>query len=353
MASVDTDILVDAEKLHALGVCALEAVGVPSEHARMTADVLLASDLRGVESHGFAHFADFYVGRIREGRVKPRPEIKAIAESPTTLTLDADQALGFVAGQIGMGKAMEKASSLGVGMAAVRNSTHFGPGFYYAMMALPQDMVGWAFTTGGNIVIPPGGARRTYGSNVIAFAAPRREGWPFVLDMATSVVAGGKFEIANRRGASVPEGWGLDTDGKPIRDPTLYFMGGGILPLGGIPVFGAWKGFGLAMMSDILSGVLSGNGASSVVGRGASHFFAAMRIDAFEPLDEYYEHMEDMIEKLVSATRLPGEEPLTFAGEREWALAEERRKNGIPLHPAVIEALQEMCQQCGIEYELV
>jgi L-2-hydroxycarboxylate dehydrogenase (NAD+) len=352
MASTETDILVDADKLHTLGVCALESVGVPSEHARMTADVLLASDLRGVESHGFAHLADFYVGRIRDGRVNARPDVRVIAESPATVTIDADRALGFVPGQIAMSKAIVKAKSVGVGMAAVRNSTHFGPGFFYAMMALPHEMIGWAFTTGGNIVIPPGGARRTYGSNVIAFAAPRREGWPFVLDMATSVVAGGKFEIAHRRGATVPEGWGLDPDGQPITDPEIYLRGGGILPLGGIPLFGAWKGFGLAVMTDVLCGVLSGNGASATVQRGASHFFAAMRIDAFEPLNEFYDRMEEMIEKLRAAMRLPGQEPLTFAGEQEWALAKERREKGIPHHPAVIKALEEMCRACGIEYDL-
>jgi LDH2 family malate/lactate/ureidoglycolate dehydrogenase len=352
MASAETDVFVDPDKLHALGVCALEAVGVPTEHARMTADVLLASDLRGVESHGFAHLADFYIGRIRDGRVNPKPEMRVVAESPTTLTLDADRALGFVAGQTAMRRAIEKARELGVGMAAVRNSTHFGPGFYYAMMALEHGMLGLSFTTGGNIVIPPGGARRTYGSNVIAFAAPRREGWPFVLDMATSVVAGGKFEIAARRGAKVPEGWGLDPEGRPITDPHVYLQGGGILPLGGIPLFGAWKGFGLAMMVDVLCGVLSGNGASATVQRGASHFFVALRIEAFEPLDDFYDSMEAMIERLRAAPRLPGEPPLTFAGEQEWALAETRRKNGVPLHPAVIDALQQMCRECGINYDL-
>lgn len=352
MASTETDVLVDAEKLHALGVCALECVGVSTEHARMSADVLLASDLRGVESHGFAHLADFYVGRIKDGRVNPKPDIRTVAESPATVTIEADRSLGFVPGQIAMNGAIDKARELGVGMAAVRNSTHFGPGFYYAMMALPHEMIGLAFTTGGNIVIPPGGARRTYGSNVVAFAAPRREGWPFVLDMATSVVAGGKFEIAARRGANVPEGWGLDADGKAITDPHVYLQGGGILPLGGIPLFGAWKGFGLAMAVDVLCGVLSGNGASATVQRGASHFFAAIRIDAFEPVEEYYEGMEAMIEKLRASPRLPGEPPLTFAGEQEWALAEERRMNGIPLHPAVIEALQQMCRECGIDYDL-
>jgi LDH2 family malate/lactate/ureidoglycolate dehydrogenase len=349
---MEADILVNPEKLHALGVRALMAVGVSEEHARMTADVLLASDFRGIESHGFAHLADFYVGRILEGNVNPKPDIRVVGESPTTVTIDADRSLGFVPAQIGMEKAIEKAREVGIGFATIRRSTHFGPSFYYAMMALPHGMIGWSMTTGGNIVIPPGGSQRTLGSNTISFAAPRREGWPFVLDMATSVVAGGKFEIAHRRGKPTPVGWGLDLDGQPITDGARYLAGGGVLPLGGEPLFGAWKGFGLAIMSDILCGVLSGGGASVTMNRAACHFVGAMRIDAFEPLEDFYDRMDEMIDKLRAAPRLPGEGPLTFAGECESALAAERRREGVPLHPNVIAALKQMCGELNLDFDL-
>src|SRR5262249_2843993 len=156
-----------------------------------------------------------------------------------------------------MERAIEKAAAVGVGMATVRNSTHFGPSFYYACQALPHDMLGIAMTTAGNIVTPPGGIGRTLGSNTIAFAAPAREA-PLGLDTAWRVVVGGKFEIARRRGKTVPSGWGTGPEGKPIEsDPSPYFEGGAILPLGGDVEHGAWKGFGLAVMSDVLSGVLS------------------------------------------------------------------------------------------------
>ncbi len=349
----DSDVLVDHRSLHDLCVRALTAVEIPENHARMTADVLVASDLRGVESHGVAHLADFYVGRVRAGLVNPRPDVRVVQEATAAATIDGDRGLGFVPGHAGIQLAIEKAKVTGVAMVSVRNSTHYGPGFYYAMLALPHDMIGVSMTTGGNIVVPPGGTKRTYGSNVIAFAAPTREA-PFVLDMATSVVAGGKFEIARRRGKSVPPGWGLDADGQPIEsDPGLYFQGGSILPLGLSLPYGAWKGFGLALMVDALAGALSDGGASSMLrSPGACHFFGAMRIDAFTAKDAFLDQMESMKEKLRSAPRQPEAAPLTYAGEPEAALEAERRLKGIPLHPSILGALKQMCSDLGIEYTL-
>jgi LDH2 family malate/lactate/ureidoglycolate dehydrogenase len=348
------DVRVDAERLYALGVDALTRVGVSEERARLSTDVLLASDLRGVESHGFAHLHDFYVGRIRDGRVKARPRVRVVQETPTTGVVDGDGGLGFIAGRTASRLAIEKARRSGVGMVATRNSTHFGPGFFYAMEALPHDMLGISMTTGGNIVVPPGGVGRTYGSNVIAFAAPTR-GAPYVLDMATSVVAGGKFEIANRRGKTVPEGWGQTAQGAPIvDDPSPYLQRGAILPLGGTPEFGAWKGFGLALMSDILCGVLSGGGASTTLtSPGACHFVAAVRIDAFLPGEEFLDGMAAMIGKLKSSQRQPGAPPLTYAGEPEAEKEADYRANGVPFHPATIEALRLMCSEIGIAFDLV
>jgi LDH2 family malate/lactate/ureidoglycolate dehydrogenase len=348
------DVRVDAGKLHALGVRALTTVGVTEEHARLTADVLLASDLRGVESHGFAHLADFYVGRIRNGLVKAVPDVRIVHETPTTGVVDGDGGLGFVAGRTATRLAIDKAAVAGIGMVSTRNSTHFGPGFFYAMEALPQDMLGISMTTGGNIVVPPGGVGRTYGSNVIAFAAPTR-GVPFVLDMATSVVAGGKFEIANRRGKTVPEGWGETAQGLPIvDDPSPYLQRGAIRPLGGTPEFGAWKGFGLALMSDILCGVLSGGGASTTLtSPGACHFVGAIRIDAFIPKEEFLDGMDAMIGKLKASPRQPGAPPLTYAGEPEAEKEADYRANGVPFHPATIEALRVMCDEIGIALDLV
>jgi len=356
MADQD-DIRVDAGRLHALGVRALTTVGIPEEHARWSADVLLTSDLRGIESHGFARFADFYVMRAREGRLNREPNVRIVREAAAAATVDGDGGLGFVASTIAMRLAIEKARQTGIGMVSVLNSTHHGPASPYALMALPQEMIGISMTTGGNGVVPPGGARRVYGLNALSVAAPTRPPEaPWCLDMATSVVAAGKFEIARRRGKPVPRGWAIDGEGEQITDPNVYYQtggAGGILPLGSYIETGAWKGFGLAIMVDILTGVLSGGHSSAELQqRGANHFFGALRIDAFTSVESFYDQMDSMKATLRAAPRLPEAPPLTFAGEPEAEFEADCRKNGIPYHPSIIEGLRRMCADIGIEYDL-
>jgi len=352
-----TDIRVDAEKLYLLGVRALTRVGVPDEHARMTADVLIASDLRGIESHGFARFADFYVYRARDGHLNLNPQVRVLRDTASAATVDGDGGLGFVAGTVAMRLAIEKAQATGVGMVSVRNSTHYGPASPYALMALSHGMCGISLTTGGNGVVPPGGAQRVYGLNAISFAAPMRPPEaPFCLDMAASVVAAGKLEIARRRGKPIPVGWVKDGNGDDVTDPDVYYESegmGGILPLGSETLTGAWKGFGLAIMVDILTGVLSGGHSSAELPRrAANHFFAAMKIDAFTSVESFYDQMESMKQTLRAAPRLPNAGPLTFAGEPEAAFEADCRAHGIPYHPSVVESLRRMCEDIGVTYDL-
>jgi len=170
--------------------------------------------------------------------------------------------------------------------------------------------------------------------------------------MATSAVAAGKFEIAARRGMSVPEGWGLDSEGRPTTDATAFFRGGGLLPLGGTPEQGAYKGFGLALVVDIMCGLLSGFGASIQRKDGFSHFCAAARVDAFLPVAEFKTMMDDMVRALKAAPRAEGAGELRIAGEVEERLERERRASGVPLHPAVLASLRSMCEELEIECEL-
>jgi LDH2 family malate/lactate/ureidoglycolate dehydrogenase len=353
----ETDIRVDAEKLYLLGVRALTKVGVPDEHARMTADILIESDLRGIESHGFARFADFYVYRARDGHLNLNPQVRVLRDTASAATIDGDGGLGFVAGTLAMRLAIEKAQASGAAMVSVRNSTHYGPASPYALMALPHNMCGISMTTGGNGVVPPGGAQRVYGLNALSFAAPMRPPEaPFCLDMAASVVAAGKLEIAHRRGKPIPVGWVKDGSGEDVTDPDVYYESegmGGILPLGSETATGAWKGFGLAIMVDILTGMLSGGHSSAELPRrGANHFFAAIKIDAFTSVESFYDQMESMKETLRASPRLPGAGPLTFAGEPEAAFEADCRKNGIPFHLSTIEGLKRMCEEIGVTYNL-
>lgn len=348
------DIRVDHEKLYNLGVRALRAIGVPEEHARMAVDVLITADLRGIESHGFARFASFYINRTRDGRIKANPNVRIVEEASSAATIDGDGGLGFVAGTIAMRLAIEKAEVTGVGMVSVRNSTHYGAASPYALLALPHGMIGISMTTGGKGVAPPGGAERVYGLNALSFAAPCRPPEPpFVLDMATSVVAAGKFEIYGRRGQPVPEGWAVDGEGRPIvGDAAQYYRGGMILPLGGDILRGAWKGFGLGVMVDVLTSALSDAPSSAELAFGANHFFGALRIDAFTTLAAFYDRMDAMKRTMRAAARLPEAGPLAFPGEPEAAMEEDYRRNGIPYHPSILDGLRQMCAELGIEYDL-
>jgi L-2-hydroxycarboxylate dehydrogenase (NAD+) len=347
---------IDAGKLAEFSMKALEKMGVPPEDARLTAEILVAADLRGVDSHGVAHLAPFYIQRIRDGRINVRPQIRVTAHTPSTAVMDGDGGLGFVVSYRAMEYAMKRARDTGCGFVTVNNSTHYGAGAYYAMMALSRDMIGISLTQGGLGVVAPGSRSRGIGLNVISVAVPAGEEKPFVLDMATGVVAGGKLELAARNGIPIPEGWAVDIDGNPVTDVSK--ASGGILPLGGTPALGSYKGFGLTVLVDILCSVLSGDlsipemdKAASAKGR-SSHFFGALNIAGFMPVQNFKERMDAMIRAHHNLPKEPGVDKIRLAGEIEWETETERRKHGIPLHPSVIASLQELAIELNIDYDL-
>jgi L-2-hydroxycarboxylate dehydrogenase (NAD+) len=349
------DVGVPIEKMQAFGERLFVSLGVPEEHARITVGTLIEADLRGVESHGVAHLADFYVRRLQRHQINPRPDVRAVSETPAAALIDGDMGLGFVVAHRAMDLAMEKARTTGVGFVSVRKSTHCGAGFHYALKAARREMAGISVTTGGNIVVPPGAKKRVYGANVISVAAPTGKGFEYVLDGSTSVVAGGKLEIAARRGMSIPEGWALDENGAPTTDPTVLGRGGGLLPLGGSPRMGAYKGFGLGIFADVVSGVLSGSGASLTLPMtgAASHLLAAIHIDAFIPMSEFTRHMDEMIDGLKAAERQPGVDEIMIPGELEARLERQRLADrAIPLHPAIIESMRAAAEGQNVPFDL-
>jgi len=347
--------LVSNAKLLAFGEAVLTKVGFSPDDAALASRILLDADLRGVASHGMAHLVDFYVRRTQAGKVNPHPNMQLTSDQQAAATLDADNALGFVAGHHAMGIAIEKARATGVSWVSVGNSTHYGAGAYYAMMALEHDMIGFSMTTGGRLVAPPGGLGRAIGLNVLSVAAPTSREWPYVLDMATSVVAAGKLEIARRKGESIPEGWAQTATGEPLTDPTQLHPDGTMLPLGGTPVHGAFKGFGLTIMVDILTGALSGFGTSAEIDAGltAAHCFGALRIDAFQPLGDYRERMERMIAAIKETPRKESVDEIMIPGELEHALAAERRADGrVPVHAVVLAGFHDAAEELGVTYDL-
>lgn len=349
------DIAVPIDRIRELGTELYVKLGVYEGDARQTVETLIEADLRGVESHGVAHLVDFYVRRLQRGAINARPQIRIVHQSPAAAVMDGDRGLGFVVAHRAMDLAMEKAHETGIGFVSVRNSTHYGAGFHYALKAARRDMVGISMTTGGNIVIPPGGKKRVYGANVISVAAPTGRGFDFVLDGSTSAVAGGKLEIARRRGTSIPEGWALDEEGRATTDPHSFLRGGGLLPLGGDPQHGAYKGFGLAIFADIMTGALSGGGASvTLTGDGAAaHLLGAVRIDAFLAHEEFLEHINTLVDRLKEAERQPGVEAILIPGEIEARMERERLAEGtIPLHPDIITGINAAAEELGLALRL-
>ncbi len=347
---------IGADKLTDFAIRALRKVGVPEEDAQITARMLVATDLRGVDSHGVAHLAPYYVRGIKEGLINVKPKMKVFSQAPSTATMDGDQGLGFVIGYRAMMEAMHQAEKTGAGFIAVRNSTHFGAGAVYAMMALERDMIGIAMTNTGAGVVAPGSTKPAVGTNPLAVAVPAGEKPPFVLDMAISIVTDGKLEMAQREGASIPEGWAIDKEGKPITDPTKRLPSeGGLLPLGGTPTFGSYKGFGLGVLVDILCGVLSGSCAGILKTpemRSNNHFFGALRIDSFLPVENFKKSMDEMITAFEALPTLPGVKKIYVAGGHGAEIIKDRKANGIPLNSKVIEELQELAKELDIEYDL-
>jgi LDH2 family malate/lactate/ureidoglycolate dehydrogenase len=352
---------VNPEKLTDFSARVLEKVGVPKGDAEVTAKMLVAADLRGVDSHGVNHLKQ-YVRWIGMGIINHKPQPMLFSRTPTTASMDGDQGLGFVIGHRAMNEAIKRAEQYGSGFISVRNSTHYGAGAYYAMMALPYDMIGIAMTTTYPGVVPPGSTIGTVGTNPISVAIPAGKKPPFVLDMATSVVAAGKIEIARRKGVSIPEGWVIDANGEPVTDPAKRvdgMGGGGLLPLGGTPAMGAYKGFGLGVWVDIMSSILSGATAKfllqvapGTVHIDCEHFFGAMRVDGFIPLDQFEKNMDATIEGYEKIPTLPGYTKIQLPGGVEADVEAERCKNGIPLHSAVITVLKELGAEFDVEYDL-
>jgi L-2-hydroxycarboxylate dehydrogenase (NAD+) len=361
-------VRVQAELLRALCVRVFEGLDVSPEDAAITANVLVASDLRGIDSHGVAHLRR-YADDIRKGVIIARPQVRTIAETRATATVDAGAGLGQPASVRAMRRAIAKALDVGAGFVAVRNSNHFGIAGYYAMLALEHDCIGLTTTNSRPLVVPTFGRCAVLGTNPIAVAAPAGDERPFVLDMATSTVPRGKLEVYDRLGKAMPLGWATDEAGVPTADPgrvmenLLAGREGGLLPLGGAGEHtGGYKGYGLALLVDILSGVLSGAAYANRVypqaadGRplpsATGHFFGAWRVDAFRPIDEYRAAMDDLQRILRATPKADGQARIYIHGEKEFETADRRTREGIPLDPKVIADLHQIADEVGIAYNL-
>ena len=292
---------VDHAALQALISRIFQKLGLPAADADLSADVLVRADLRGVDSHGVQNSVPYiYVPELRKGAINPHPNVRVVHETPSTATMDGDSGMGMVVGAQAMNLAIEKAKAVGSGFVAVRNSNHYGMAGYYAMMALEHDMIGLSMTRARPSVVPLGGREPRLGTNPIAVAVPTNGEFPFVFDVATSTVAAQKVAIAAISGRQIPDGWIADREGRPSTDPKLPRDQRVLLPLGGgTRETGGHKGYGLAVIVDIFSGLLANAGWSMEMdGFNCGHFFGVWRIDAFRPADEFRQHMDRMLAEL-------------------------------------------------------
>ncbi|HYI79150.1 MAG TPA: Ldh family oxidoreductase, partial [Chryseolinea sp.] len=338
--------------------------GVSETDAVQAAAVLSKADLRGIDSHGVARLRT-YVDMFKIGRINPKPNIKIIREKKSVATVDGDSGLGLVVGPKANEIAMDKAAQHGSGWVSVCNTNHYGIASYYSLKALERDMIGWSMTNSSKIVVPLWGAERRLGTNPIAIAFPGLKNPPIVIDMATSVVAFGKVEIAERQDKKIPEGWIIDGYGNTSTSPKDIYAGG-LLPLGGTRQMGGHKGYCLSSMVDILCCVLSGanwgpfappfaifeEAPKESVGKGIGHFFGAMEIDGFEDVEVFKKRIDHWIEVFRNTKPTPGHDAVLIPGDPEHEAETIRSKEGIPVIQAVVDELIKISKETGIEFKI-
>ena len=325
--------------------------GLSAQDAHTAADVLVAADARGIPSHGVARLQR-YVNGLQAGHILPEAPVQVLVDTPSSLVIHAHGAMGAPVSVCAMRGVIDKARRNGAAFACVRDSNHFGIAGYYAMMALDEDMLGLAMTNTAALGVPTFGRQVMIGTNPLAFAAPADEERAFVLDMATTVVPRGKIEVYERQGKELPAGWAVDREGRSARDAHALLddmfqrIGGGILPLGGEGEdFGGHKGYGLAVMVDILCAVLCGapfgshlSDTETSSGR-VSHFFGALRIDTFRDPREFRRDMDRLLRELRHCPPAAGAGRVYFAGQKEFEKEAESLRLGVPLLSATYDQL--------------
>ncbi len=338
-------------------------MGCPESDADVATDVLLNADLRGIDSHGIARLSGYL--RLWEAkRINAKPTVRILHESPSTAVVDGDGGLGLVVAPKAMEIAIEKARVAGTGWVAVRNSNHFGIAGHHAMMALEHDMIGMSMTNASPLVAPTFSIERLLGTNPIAVAIPADQQPPFVADFATTTAANGKLEILQRKNLDAPLGWVQTKAGAPSTNANELKSGGALIPLGSDREHGSHKGFCLGAWVDIFSAVLSGANygpwvppfvaflapPDDPVGSGIGHFFGAMRVDAFRPAEDFKKHMDNWISRFRSATPVDGQERVIIPGDPEREISIQRKTQGIPVNPKVVEDLEGIGKRLGIPF---
>ena len=338
------EVRVSAAELHRFARECLQRAGMEEDDAAIVASVLTKTSLRGIDTHGIALLPG-YVRNLRNGQVVARPEMRLTTSGPSTAVLDGGGGLGVLAAFRAMDAAIAMARQAGIALVGVRRSSHFGAGTYYAMMALPHDMIGLAGSNGPPIMAPFGGRAAAMHNMPLAAAIPAGEEPPIVMDFAMSVSAFRKIRDAADQHRSIPEGWALDRNGRPTTDPAAA-LEGVLLPLG-------HKGYAMGILVDVLAGVLSGAGFGSQVplrgGYNTGHFMMAINVAFFMRPAEFKERVDSLIRHLRATPPLDPAVPVSVPGDRSARAQKERLERGIPVPERLRQRLLHLAAELGVE----
>ncbi|NLJ90994.1 MAG: Ldh family oxidoreductase [Clostridiales bacterium] len=340
-------------------------VGVPHEDAKICTDVLLESDRMGIESHGCNRFKPIYIDRINVGIQNPVTNFEIVRETPTTAVVDGHDGMGMVIGYKAMNMAIEKAKKYGMGMVAVRNSTHYGIAGYYAKMAAKENMIGITGSNARPSIAPTFGVENMLGTNPLTFGMPTDEEFPFLLDCATSIIQRGKIEVLARMGQDAPKGTVIGSDGTALTNSSeilekLTTGEAALTPLGGIgEELGGYKGYGYATVVEILCAALqAGSYLKMLSGIGENgqkvpyhlgHFFIAIDTEAFMGAESFKKTTGDILRALRASKKAPGQERIYTAGEKEYLVYLERKDKGVPIGESVQKEFIEVRDRLGID----
>jgi LDH2 family malate/lactate/ureidoglycolate dehydrogenase len=338
------------------------ALKIPKEEARDSAEILVTADARGIESHGVARMGRYMSG-IRLGHMRGGVMPEVLRETPVSRVLDAQGAMGLHLSKKAMADVISRAQTYGVGFCSIRNSNHFGIAGYYAEMAARQDMIGVCMTNTAALGVPTFARDAMFGTNPIAVSVPANNNRLFTLDMATTCVTRGKVEVYDREEKPLPDGWAVNESGHVTKDASgllsdmLHQKGGGLLPLGGEgEMYGGHKGYGLAVLVDIMTAVTSGGVFGMAVkdlettSARVCHFFGAIRLDVFRDPHEFKHDMDTLLDQLQSARPAEDRERVYYAGLKEHESEAECEIKGVPLSDKVAESLKAIGKECGVPF---
>ena len=340
---------INADTARDLCIKILAATGAGEDNAALVVDNLIQAELRGISSHGLSRMM-VYCTRLENGQINVKPDIKIISETSGTLLMDADNSLGQVAGVKAMDLCLDKALSSGISACSVRNGSHFGIAAYYAMRAVPRDMIGITLTNAPATMAPWGSITAMLGTNPLCFAIPAGARKPVVFDSATSVVARGKVILADKENRPIPEGWAMDKLGRPTTDAAEALLGS-VLP------FGGYKGSGISIVIDILCALLSGASFGKHIGelynntstyQDLGFFFAAINIASFCDPAAFKKRMDQMIDEIKGSEKAYGVEEIFVPGEIEFNNETEVRRRGVEIGPGVLGDLKKLSEKFGI-----